>query len=133
MRFIPRWITRWPCAAGVAAARPNRERIGTPAQLAAATPGRGPAAITRYGKTATVTFHERRCLWPGVFRCRPVRVIVVACLRIRPALVTTECGHPGGSGSSPATPARWAIEVAFCDAKNHTGAGEARNRLPPGQ
>jgi hypothetical protein len=26
--------------------------------------------------------------------------------------------------------ARWAIEAAFCDAKNITGAGEARNRLP---
>ena len=25
---------------------------------------------------------------------------------------------------------RWPIEVAFCDAKNHTSAGEARNRLP---
>ena len=107
--------------------RPKGARIGTPAQLAAATPGRA-ATVTRYGKTATVTFYERRCLWPGVFRCRPVRVIVVRAGR-RLALVTTD----------PATPAeqiitryasRWAIEVAFSDAKNHTGAGEARNRSP---
>ena len=103
-------------------------RIGTPAQLAAATPGRA-AAITRYGKTATVTFHERRCLWPGVFRCRPVRVIVVAGRGVSLALVTTDAATPAERIIARYA-SRWAIEVAFCDAKNHTGAGEARNRLP---
>ncbi len=103
-------------------------KIGTPAQLAAATPGRA-ATVTRYGKTATVTIHERRCLWPGVFRCRPVRVIAVAGRRASLALVTTDATTPAEQIITRYA-SRWAIEVAFSDAKNHTGAGEARNRLP---
>jgi hypothetical protein len=109
--------------------RTRGERIGTPAQLAAATPGTA-ATVTRYGKTAPVTVCERRCLWPGVYRSVPVRVLIV-----------TEPGRPGLAlvTTDPAAPAaqlitryasRWAIEVAFSDAKNITGAGEARNRTP---
>lgn len=47
--------------------------------------------VTRYGRTTTVTVHERRCLWYGVFRSQPVRVFVV-CEPRRPALalVTTD-------------------------------------------
>lgn len=121
----------YPPARGRQRGRPRTRgaRIGTPAQLAAAAPGRA-ATIARYGKTASVTICERRCLWPGVYRSRPVRVIIVA-----------EPGRPGLAlvTTCMATPAeqlitryagRRAIEVAFSDAKNHTGAGEARNRLP---
>ena len=89
-----------------------------------------PLAVTRYGTTVTVTAHERRCLWPGVFRCRPVRVIVVTEPR-KPglALVTTDMATPAAQLITRYA-ARWAIEVAIFDAKNITGAGEARNRLP---
>jgi DDE superfamily endonuclease len=64
-------------------------RIGKPEQLAATTPGTS-MTVTRYGRTATVTVHERRCLWYGVFRSQPVRVLLVREPR-RPALalVTT--------------------------------------------
>src|SRR6266571_1761646 len=67
-----------PPARGRRRGRPRTKgpRIGTPAQLAAAGPGRA-ATVTRYGTTASVTICERRCLWPGVFRSRPVRVIAV--------------------------------------------------------
>lgn len=109
--------------------RTRGARIGNPGQLAAAAPGRD-AMITRYGKTARVTVREHRCLWPGVYRSQPVRVIIV-----------TEPGKPGVAlvTTDPRTPAaaiitryasRWAIEVAFSDAKSLTGAGEARNRTP---
>jgi hypothetical protein len=109
--------------------RARGARIGTPADLAAATPGT-PVAVTRYGTTATVTVHERRCLWPGVFRSRPVRVIVVTEPR-KPglALVTTDMAAPAAQLIARYA-ARWAIEVAIFDAKNITGAGEARNRAP---
>lgn len=52
------------------------ERIGTPAELAAAR-APVPAELTRYGRTARVSICERRCLWYGVFSSRPVRVIIV--------------------------------------------------------
>lgn len=105
------------------------DKIGTPDRLRACTPAR-PVTVTRYGRTATVTVHEQRCLWRGVFGTRPVRAILITEPR-RPALalVTTD----------PATAtdaiieryaSRWAIEVCFHDAKNDTGVGQARNRTP---
>ncbi len=108
--------------------RSRGEKIGTPAQPAAAVPGQD-ATVMRYGKTARVTVREHRCLWPGVFRCRPVRVIVVAGRRVSLALVTTDAATPAEQIIARYA-SRRAIEVAFSDAKNHTGAGEARNRTP---
>ena len=85
--------------------------------------------MTRYGKTACVTICERRCLWPGVFRSRPVRVIAVTEPGSRLVLVTTDMATPAGQIITRYA-GRWAIEVAISDAKNITGAGEARNRRP---
>lgn len=121
----------YPPARGRQRGRPRARgaRIGTPADLAAATPS-CTATVTRYGTTATVTVHERRCLWPGVFRSRPVRVIVVTEPH-KPglALVTTDMATPAAQLIARYA-GRWAIEVAIFDAKNITGAGEARNRRP---
>ncbi|HEX3923826.1 MAG TPA: transposase [Streptosporangiaceae bacterium] len=105
------------------------DRTGTPAELAAASP-RAPAVLTRYGRTAKVSICERRCLRYGVFSSRPVRAIIVT----EPgkpglALVTTDMSTPAAAVIERYA-ARWAIEAAFSDAKNITGAGEARNRLP---
>ena len=107
--------------------RSRSERIGTPDQLAAATPAQA-VTVARYGRTATVTVHERRCLWYGVFRSQPVRVLVIREPH-RPtyALVTTDLTTPTAEIIQRYA-ARWAIEVAFADAKHVTGAGEARNR-----
>jgi hypothetical protein len=33
--------------------------------------------VTRYGRTRTITVHERRCLWYGVYGSQPVCVIVI--------------------------------------------------------
>jgi hypothetical protein len=108
--------------------RARGDRIGTPADLAAARPGRT-ATVTRYGRPARVTIHERRCLWPGVFRSRPVRVIAVAEPGKLLALVTTDTAAPAEQIIARYA-SRWSIEVAIGDAKNITGAGEARNRRP---
>jgi len=85
--------------------------------------------VTRYGKTACVTICERRCLWPGVFRSRPVRVIAVTDPGSRLVLLTTDMTTPAEQVITRYA-GRWAIEVAISDAKNITGAGEARNRRP---
>jgi hypothetical protein len=106
--------------------RTRGAKIGTPDQLAT-TPG-DTVTLTRYGRTATATIHERRCLWYGVFRSQPIRVIVVREPR-RPslALVTTDLRTPADQLVTRYA-SRWAIEVAFSDAKHITGVGEARNR-----
>ena len=89
-----------------------------------------PFTVTRYRKTATVQAAAVTCLWHTVFGSRPVQVILV---RDRDrtgydiALVTTDLD------ASPAQiiaqyAARWSIEVAFEDARQVFGAGQARNR-----
>jgi hypothetical protein len=102
-------------------------RIGTPADLAATTPST-PVTVTRYGRTTTVTVHHQQCLWRGVFGARPVRVLVIT----EPgkpdlALVTTDLATPVAAIVERYA-RRWSIEVAFEDAKQTTGVGEARNR-----
>ena len=86
--------------------------------------------MTRYGRSKTVDIYEQWCLWYGVFRSRPVRVIVVREPRHRDlALITTD-STTAAEQVIERYAARWAIEVAFADAKQITGVGEARNRTP---
>ena len=96
----------------------------------AATAAFAPVTVTRYRKTATVQAAVFTCLWYTVFGTRPVQVVLV---RDRApggydiALVTTDLD------ASPAQvieryAARWSIEVAFEDARQVFGAGQARNR-----
>jgi hypothetical protein len=119
----------YPPARGRQRGRPRAKgaRIGTPADLAAG-PART-ASVIRYGRTASVSICERRCLWPGVFRSRPVRVIAVAEPGKLLALLTTDMATPAEQLIARYA-GRWAIEVAISDAKNITGAGQARNRVP---
>jgi hypothetical protein len=90
-----------------------------------------PASVERYGHTATVQVAVITCLWYGVFGPQQVQVILVrdkAKTGYDIALVTTDLS---------ATPeqiieryaARWSIEVAFEDAKQTIGVGQARNRV----
>lgn len=107
--------------------RTRGAKIGTPDQLAARTDGQTMTA-NRYGRTPTVTIHERHCLWYGVFRSHPVRVIVIREPR-RPglALITTD-PHTPAAQLIERYASRWAIEITFSDTKHLTGVGEARNR-----
>ena len=113
--------------------RPRRigPRLGTPAQLAAATATWTPAEVRRYGRTDTVQLADTLCLWYGAYRSRAVRVIL---LRDRPtrtgcqlALITTDLTSPAAQIVQRYA-ARWSIEVAIADAKQTTGVGQARNR-----
>jgi len=106
------------------------ERIGTPGDLAATVPAQA-WTVTRYGHSSTIAVHEQRCLWRGVFGARPVRALVI----IEPGqpaltLISTDLVTPT-TALIERYAARWAIEVAFNEAKNTTGVGEARNRVPP--
>ncbi len=86
--------------------------------------------VTRYGKTETVQATAVTCLWYSVFGTRPVQVILVrdrSATGYGLALVTTDLG----AGLAPVIEryaARWSIEVAIEDAKQESGAGQARNR-----
>jgi hypothetical protein len=134
---LPRHAALWnihpeldhpPCMRG-RRARPRTRgtKIGTPHQLATATQPQT-LTVTRYGRTRTITVHERRCLWYGVYRSQPVRVIFIR-EPGRPslALVTTD-PHTPTAQLIERYASRWAIEIAFSDAKHLTGVGEARNR-----
>ena len=116
--------------------RPRRigVRLGTPAQLAA-TAAWTQTQVRRYGRTEQVDLAETTCLWYGVYRSRAVRVILVrdpgrtAKAGYHLALITTDLHSPAADLVARYA-ARWSVEVAIEDAKQHTGVGQARNRTP---
>jgi hypothetical protein len=116
--------------------RPRRigARLGTPADLAATADWRH-QPVRRYGRTDPVHLAEVTCLWYGVYRSHAVRVILVRDPNSRAAagydlaLLSTDL-HTSADQLVARYATRWAIEVAFEDAKQHTGVGQARNRTP---
>lgn len=114
--------------------RPRRigVKLGTPAQVAATATWTN-AAVRRYGRTDTVDLAEITCLWYGVYRSRAIRVVLVrepgstSKAGYDLALVTTDLTSPPEQIVARYA-ARWSIEVAFEDAKQITGVGQARNR-----
>jgi hypothetical protein len=125
-----------PGGPGSRGGRPKRigDRIGTPKDLAA-DPGtvwtRCP--VNRYGRTDTVSVAETVCLWYGVYRSRAVRVILLRDQGVTTgygiALITTDL-HTDAAQIIERYADRWCIEVAFSDAKQITGVGQAHNRTP---
>jgi hypothetical protein len=86
--------------------------------------------VTRYGAVAAVEIAHRQLLWYLPFGTQPVRLVLV---RDRGtsghdiALITTDLlASPTQIVERYAS--RWSIEVAFEEAKQVTGVGEARNR-----
>jgi transposase len=112
--------------------RVKGDRLAPLADLAATTTF-NPTVVHRYGATTTVQAAVRTALWYGVFGPQPVQVVLV-----RDRATTTGYGIALVSTDLAATPAqiieryaaRWSIEVAIEDAKQTTGVGQARNRLP---
>jgi DDE superfamily endonuclease len=116
--------------------RTKGERLGTPADLAR-TATWLTAQVRHYGRTDTVQIAEIICLWYGAFHTRTVRVVLV-----RDDTPRTRDGDDRGYGLPPVTTdltstaetlvarcaARWSIEVAFFDARQTLGVGQARNR-----
>lgn len=109
-------------------------RLGTAADLATTATWQQ-TTIRRYGTTTNAMIADITCLWYGTFRSRPIRVILVRNPDSKTttgydlALITTD-PHTPATAIAARYAARWSIEVAFEDAKQTTGVGEARNRTP---
>jgi len=114
--------------------RPRRigPRLGNPRHLAATSTWHT-ASVHRYGHTTTVELAQHTVLCYGVYRSRAVRVILLrepdhpTTNGYHLALITTDL-HTPAADLIERYAARWSIEVAFQDAKQHTGVGQARNR-----
>jgi hypothetical protein len=111
--------------------RTKGDRIGTPADLAAAATWRR-AAVARYGRRDSVLVAEATCLWYGAFGPRLGCLVLVRELdsanRYDLALYTTD------TTATPETilaryAARWSVETAIATAKGPMGLGHARNRV----
>jgi len=136
------WTTRVRSNAALHQPAPPRTgRRGRPRLKGEKLPGLSELAATaaftativhRYGLTSTVQAASLRCLWYGVFGPQPVQVVLV---RDRHhtgyaiALVSTDLAASAGQIIERYA-ARWSIEVAIEDAKQTSGVGQARNRLP---
>src|SRR5215471_7169329 len=131
------WTTRLPANAVLYALAPPRLpgergrpclkglRLGTPAELAAAT--WTPVTVRIYGRSHRTDLAARTCLWYGCLHTRPVKVILARNHAGVLALVTTDLAT-SAARLIERYAARWSIEQAFADARNILGAGEARNR-----
>ena len=118
--------------------RTKGARLGTPADLAAAATWRT-TRVRRYGRVESVQVAEITCLWYGSFHTETVRVVLVRDDKPRTRdsddrgyglpLVTTDLTSPAEDLVARYA-ARWSIEVAFSDARQVLGVGEARNRSP---
>ncbi|MEU1630819.1 transposase [Streptomyces sp. NPDC020096] len=110
--------------------RTKGERLGTPADLARTTAWRT-TQVRRYGRIDTVEIAEIVCLWYGSFHTRTLRLILV---RDDTPRTRDDRGYglPLATTDLTSTPeelvARWCIEVAFFDARQPLGVGQARNR-----
>ncbi|MGW0633923.1 IS701 family transposase [Streptomyces sp. NPDC002758] len=116
--------------------RTKGERLGTPTDLAGTASWRT-VQVRRYGRTDTVQIAEAVCLWYGSFHTRTVRVVLVRDHKPRtrdrddrgyglPLVTTDLTSTPEELVARYA--ARWCIEVAFFDARQTLGVGQARNR-----
>ena len=100
----------------------------------AATACWAPARVDRYGRHEQVCLAELPVIWYGPFRHTPGRLILIS----EPgpahagadylALFSTDLASPAEQIVTRYA-ARWSIEVAIFDAKQITGAGQARNRV----
>jgi hypothetical protein len=130
----------WQLAPTPPAGRPGRprtkgERLGSVRELAA-DPGRRWSALritTAAGDERQLEAFVLDCLWYKVLGARPVRVVIArdAGRREQPLLAVLAT-DPGLSAAEVLRrfAERWAIEVAFAEAKGQFGVGEARNRAP---
>jgi hypothetical protein len=87
--------------------------------------------VRRYGQTATVQIHRLTCLWYRSHRDRLLTMLLVRDPSSKEpydlALISTDL-DASSVQLVERFACRWSIEVAFEDAKQLTGVGEARNR-----
>ncbi|MEF9907138.1 IS701 family transposase [Streptomyces sp. P9-A2] len=106
------------------------KRLGTAKDLADAAVFAA-FEVTRYQRTGTVHLAATTCLWYGSFHTRTVRVILLrdgdTVSGYDLALVTTDLDTPL-SELVARYACRWSIEVAFAEARDLLGAGQAHSR-----
>ncbi len=112
--------------------RTKGDRLGTPADLAAAATWATHQVVTYHGRAGVRHIAVITCLWYGSFHTRPVTVVLVRDEATTSgydlALVTTGTAAAGGAGLVTRYAMRWSCEQSYTDARNVLGAGEARNR-----
>jgi hypothetical protein len=115
--------------------RVRGERLGSVRELAALPKQRFTAlTLRRCGSERRIEFVAFDCIWYRVLGPRPVR-LVIARDRDQPdtpplaLLLTDRSLSPEQIIALYAE--RWAIEVAFAEAKGQLGVGQARNRVQP--
>src|SRR3954470_108206 len=116
--------------------RTKGPRLGTPTDLAGTACWRK-TQVRRYGRVDLVWIAEIVCLWYGSFRGQTVRVVLVRDNKPRTndrddrgyglPLVTTDLTSTAEDLVTRYA-SRWCIEVAFSDARQILGVGQARNR-----
>jgi hypothetical protein len=108
------------------------DRLGSPAELAEHAVFTG-VEVRRYGLRGQTRLAVVDCLWFEPFHTRPCRVVLLRDPGTADgydlALISTDLTSPPAALVARYA-ARWGIEVAIFDAKQVTGAGQARNRLP---
>jgi len=138
------WTTRLRSNAALYALAPPRtgkrgrprlkgHRLADLATLAAtATVTFTTTTVRRYGTTVDVQTAVVTCLWYGVLGPQHVQVVLVrdrSTTGYDVALVSTDLTATAAQVIERYA-ARWSIEVAIEDAKQTTGVGQTRNRLP---
>ncbi len=87
--------------------------------------------VRRYGQTSTVRIHRLTCPWYRSHRDRPLTMLLVRDRSSKEpyelALISTDL-DASSVELIERFACRWSIEVAFEDAKQLVGVGEARNR-----
>lgn len=107
--------------------RSKGDRLGTPEQTAAGAVEH-PTTVTRYGRTEAVHIALIHCLWYGTLGKRPGLLIAIRDAKGTVYLFTTDLTTtPERIVTRYA--ARWSIESAIENAKQHMGVGQARNRI----
>jgi hypothetical protein len=106
-------------------------RLGSPAELAEHAVFT-PTEVRRDGLRGQTRLAVVDCLWFEPFHIRPCRVVLLrdpgTAAGYDLAVLTTDLTSPAEAIVARYA-ARWGIEVAIFDAKQVTGAGQARNRL----
>ncbi len=111
--------------------RVKGERLGTPAEVVARAKASEWRRLSVPGRSEVCALVVEG-LWHSVLGPRPVRVVIVRepadTEGYRVALITTDV-EAGAAEIVARYADRWSIEVAFQDAKQTVGVGEARNRV----
>jgi hypothetical protein len=137
------WTTRLPANAALHAPAPPRTgKRGRPRLKGHKLPKLKDLAagadwvrtqVYRYGRTETVDIAVVEAIWYGPFgNTRGHLVLLREIGMAKPyglALFTTDASAPGGRIVERYA-VRWSIEPSNANGKQHTGVGQARNRLP---